>query len=181
MAAVVRLRENSHLPVVRLRENSHLPADGWSNWEKAMVPLHFEGIDIRHRGANQVGFICSSIRNAFPDKAQQCGIYEWGAKGTLPDQPSYVVYLGSTCRDQPALRGRINEYCNNGSHKKDLMNSALRRGYVLWVRVKIVEGDNPRRKDAEKMEKALLATYNYAWNVRNNGEERDILPRPQLQ
>ena len=34
-----------------------------------------------------------------------------------------------------ALKGRIFEYHTNGSHKRDLINDALSRGYELWVRV----------------------------------------------
>ena len=158
------------------REDS--PEGKWSIWEPAMVPMR-PGllVDFERRGSNQAGLICSSIRNAFPLQARHCGIYEWRAKGTLPHQPSHIVYLGSTCRTKPgALRGRILEYCANGSHKRNLINDALGRGYELWVRVKIVEGRNPTQKKAEDMENALLAGYDYAWNIRNNGQRRRILP-----
>ena len=156
------------------REGSHLPVAGWSNWELAMAPLP---VGFEPRGPNQPGMIFSGIRNAFPLQARHCGIYEWRAKGTLPHQPSHIVYLGSTCRTKPgALRGRILEYCANGSHKRHLSNDALCRGYELWVRVKIVEGINASRKNAESMENALLAWYDYAWNIRNNGQIRRILP-----
>ena len=149
----------------------------WSIWEPAMIPMRPDLlVGFEPRGPNQAGLICSSIRNAFPLQAQHCGIYEWRAKGTLPHQPSHIVYLGSTCRTKPgALRRRILEYCTNGSHKGDLINDALSSGYELWVRVKIVEGIDPRIK-AEAMENALLATYDYAWNIRNNGPIRHILP-----
>jgi len=160
------------------RERSHLPIAGWSHWEQAMVPTFREGVD-EPRGPGQDGFMCSSIRTAFPDQARHCGIYEWAAVGTLRGQPDnrVVVYIGSTCRDKPgALRRRILEYCTNGSHKEDLINEALHRGYELWVRVRIVEGSNPSRKNAEAMENEFLARYDYAWNTRNNGHIRDILP-----
>ena len=99
------------------REHSHLPA-GWSNWEEAMVPVFRSRVD-EPRGPNQAGFMRSSIRSAFPDKGRHCGIYEWRAKGTKPHQPNHVVYLGSTCTVKPgALRGRILQYCTNGSHKQ---------------------------------------------------------------
>ena len=161
------------------REKSHLPTAGWSDWEQAMVPALREGVD-EPRGPGQDGFRRKSIRSAFPDLAQHCGIYEWRAKGTLRGQPNHVVYLGSTCRGkQGALRGRILEYCRDGSHKKDLINDALKKGYELWVRVKEVEGKNPSREDAEAMENALLNKYDYAWNTRINGNIRKILPRCQ--
>lgn len=79
---------------------------------------------------------------------------------------------------------RILEYCTNGSHKDDLINDALRRGYELQVRVKVVGRMwnpvrriwHPREEVAENEENKLLATYNYAWNKRNNGQIREILP-----
>ena len=167
-------------PLRLLREHNDPPEAGWSGWEKAMVPAAAQNAgvyNLEQRGPNQVGFICSSIRNAFPYEAQHCGIYEWAAVGTLPDQPKRVIYIGSTCRSKPgALRGRILEYCNNGSHKKDFINYALNRGYALWVRVKVVEGLQLPGKDAEDMENQFLATYDYAWNIRNNGQIRNVLP-----
>ena len=157
-----------------LRENSHVPREGWSDWKRAMVPPQTVGYNLEPRGEHQVGFICSSIRSAFPDQAKRCGIYEWQARPH--GQPKRVVYVGSTCRSKRgSLRRRILEYCRNGSHKSDLFNDALSRGYELWVRVKISEAPNNPRKDAERMENELLETYNYAWNVRNNAI-RNILP-----
>ena len=165
----------------KYREHSHLSRAGWSNWELAMVPwiAGVPGVPVgfETRGPNQAGLIRSSIRRAFPDLARHCGIYEWRAKGTLRDRPNHVVYLGSTCRaKQGALRSRILEYCTSNSHKEDFINDALGNGYELWVRVKIVEGNNPTKKKAENMENALLEEYDYAWNKRNNGQFRYILP-----
>ena len=158
-----------------LRENSHVPTEGWSGWKRAMVPRQIEGHNLQPRGENQFGFICSSIRNAFPDQAKHCGVYEWQARKS--GQPNRVVYVGSTCRGKEgALRDRILEYCRNGSHKKDLINDALDEEYELWVRVKISQPSQNCKADAEKMENELLAKYNYAWNIRNNGEVRSILP-----
>lgn len=160
-------------------EGSRLLTAGWSHWEQAMVPLD-RGLD--HRGnPDQEGLMCSSIKTAFPIEAKCCGIYEWAAVGTFLGQPDHVVvYVGSTCRDKPgALRRRILEYCNNGSHNKDLINEALERGYEFWVRVKIVTGCHPYKEDAEvaeDMENKLLDRYDYAWNVRRNGRVRNILP-----
>ena len=162
------------------REQSHLPRAGWSDWVLAMIPWtpgSVLPVDCEARGRNQAGLIYSSIKNAFPSKAGHCGIYEWRAKGTLARQPNHVVYVGSTCRAKPgALRGRILEYCTNGSHKEDLINDALLRGYELWVRVKTVEGKYPSREKAQDMENALLTKYDYAWNTRINGQIRNILP-----
>ena len=175
------------------RERGHLPKAGWSQWETAMVPwipgvpglfvatgVPVLAVGFERRGRNQAGFILSSIRNAFPLLAGHCGIYEWQARGKLPRQPNHVVYVESTCRaKQGALRGRILEYCTNGSHKEGLINDALRKGYELRVRVQIVEGSKPSREDAEAMENALLNKYDYAWNTRINGQIRNILPQCQ--
>ena len=162
------------------RERSHLQREGWSDWVQAMVPWvpRAPGFPTgsNPRG-DQPGLICSSnIQTALSSYARHCGIYEWQARGILPNQPNYVVYVGSTCRGKPgALKGRIQEYCRNGSHKSVLINDALWRGYELWVRVKIVEGSNPSKEKAQDMENALLNKYDYAWNTRINGQIRNIL------
>ena len=96
-------------------------ADGWSDWDRAMLSPLAVGYNLEPR-LNQVDFICSSIRNAFPDHAQYCGVHEWQTR--RPRQPDRVVYVGSTCRCStkpgPLLK-RILEYCRNGSHKKKIL------------------------------------------------------------
>ena len=143
-----------------------------------MVPPCYTAFskNLQRRGRNQDGFISSSIRKALPLLARHCGIYEWGAKGPLLGQNKIkALYLGSSCRAKPgALTGRIRDYLRNGSHKQDLINGALLKGYELWVRVKPTRIN--RKLNAELMENKLLAKYNYAWNKRNNGNRiRDIL------
>ena len=139
-----------------------------------MVPNYTAGKNLKRRARNQPGFVTSSIRKAFSDQARHCGIYEWKAQrpGQRKDD---VVYVGSTCRDKAgSLRDRIQNYCRDGSHKKKLMNKALRSGYELWVRVKPTRTRS--KLNAEKMENKLLDKYNYAWNKRNNGNRvRNIL------
>ena len=157
-----------------LREHSRLSQNGWSHWKRAMVPNNSNALThrLKRRDSDQQGWMCRSIRKAFLYYANHCGVYEWRVRGTRDDQPTYVVYIGSTCRSKRgALRARILEYCRNGSHKMDLFNRALQRGYEMWVRVKVSRG----RRTAEKEENALLARYNYAWNKRRNGNIRDIL------
>ena len=154
------------------RERSRLPRKGWTIWTKAMVPYYTAGKNLERRGPNQVGFISPRIRYFFPQLARHCGIYEWGAK--RPGQrKNKVVYLGNTC-NPAALEGRIQGYCRNGSHKADLINDALLRGYELSVRFKTT---SVRRKpNSVRMEKKLLSEYNYAWNKRHNGNRvRNIL------
>ena len=156
-----------------LREQSHLPTEGWSDWVRAMVPDISPAGRQRYEERDTEGYMCRYIRDAFPEYADYCGIYEWRAKGTFPNQPNFVVYIGSTCRSKPgALRKRILEYCNNGSHKAVQIDDALGRGYELWVRVKRADG---RRKSAEDRENELLDKYDYAWNIRRNEKLREIL------
>ena len=165
----------------RERELSYLlgsDAEGWTQWKKAMVPQPDRDTkrcgDTKRRRHGQVGFMCTKIKSAFRDQARHCGIYEWRAKGTLPNQPNNIVYVGSTCWvGEGALKGRIMQYCTNGSHQKDLINAALSKGYELWVRVKISKG----RHNAKDMEDNLLCKYDYAWNTQNNGSMRNILPK----
>ncbi len=165
----------------RLRERSNLQGEqskGWSGWKRAMVPPDVEGRNLKPRGPNQVGTMCSNIETAFGNLAEHCGIYEWRANGTRPRQPNHIVYVGSTClcRQPQKLGGRIIRYCKYGNHKKDLINKALGRGYEMWVRIKKAKSE----RDAQDQENALLAKYDYAWNKRQNGGVdgmRAILPR----
>lgn len=54
------------------------------------------------------------------------------------------------------------------------MNEALLKGFELWVRVKPTRGRD--KLFAEELENQLLASYNYPWNKRNNGNRiRNIL------
>ena len=144
------------------REDGRPRKEGWSDWSKAMVPFRYNGVKKRARGNH--GYIVRDIKRAFPYKATKCGIYEWRVE--KPGRRSVVVYVGSTCRGKPgSLRDRINEYCNDGSHKSELINDALHRGYTLPVRVKAARSS----ENVEELEKALLDRYDYAWNKDRNG------------
>ena len=172
-------RENSIIVAmnIRIRETSNLQGDeahGWSKWIWAMAPENTPRENHLERRVNdQVGFVntnlTDSLRQANPNVAELCGIYEWRATEEYGANPS-VVYLGSTC---PPARGprpwrlenRIVAYTKRGNHKKELINYALTRGCELWVRFKPA----PVETEAREMENELLRQYNYAWNVRNNG------------
>ena len=159
----------------RLRENVQPPREGWSRWEKAIVPDEPLGEDYETRSDGEEGVMRKKIRKVLPNEMKKCGIYEWQARGTFEGEPDeVVVYVGSTCRAKPgALRDRILEYCDDGSHKSAIINKALQRGYELWVRVKTSGRSSDRsRKTAENMENELLERYDYAWNLRNNGKTR---------
>jgi hypothetical protein len=167
----------------KLREDSDLPTEGWSDWTRAMVPAkspsRAEKEDFRRRPGNRRGFVCITDMKDVFDK-YDCGIYEWMAVGTKGRHETKVVYIGSTCREKPgALKYRIKEYCSNGSHKSELIDGALEKGYELWVRVKPSGRSKVRAKNlenAEKLENDLLSKYNYAWNIRDNIGLRDVLP-----
>lgn len=168
----------------RIRETSHLQheeAFGWSDWIWAMVPVDTERKNnLERRGDGQDGYKNKNLRERIEQAAQAkqwvdnlCGIYEWRVtkfEGTDPR----VVYVGSTCprsrSPRQSMRNRIVAYTTNGNHKRELINEALRRGYELWVRFKLTKDEN----EAMAMEDALLARYDYAWNIRNN-DVRPIL------
>ena len=141
-----------------------------------MVPTS-HGSYTENRGRGQPGYMWSNIRNVLDEVAGLCGIYEFQARGTLPGQlQSAIVYVGSTC-PRGADRGlcrrlnsRIINYCRHGNHKEDLINDALRRKYELWVRYKQARS----AEEAQAWENALLAAYDYSWNVRNNGNIRAV-------
>jgi len=159
-----------------LREKSNLQppqSQGSSDWKKAMIPVATNGYT-QNRGNNQEGFIWKHILEKGAIPKDLCGIYEW--RTIRQDQPNRVVYVGSTCtrgRRGPfrRLQNRILGYCRTGNHKNALINDALKRGYTLEVRYKVADDE----EDAKTQENDLLAKYNYAWNIRNNGL-RDILP-----
>lgn len=151
---------------------------GWTHtWIKAMLPdsLGAEEPIFRKRNIDQAGYrlLSKTVIMALGDAGQHSGIYEWAAK--QPHGELKVVYVGSTCRSKRGkLKDRILEYCNSGSHKHPLINDALVKGYELFLRVK----PSANQVGAEREENELLAKYNYAWNVRNNGAVRQILPSP---
>ena len=166
MANNLRERESNNL------QGSH--AHSWTKWVRAIVPNEEEQFQERESG--HIGYMRTNMTDAF-DKGtlEKCGIYEWQAEGTPVHQPNYVVYVGSTCRGKKgALKQRIQEYCKKGSHKRNLINKALNKGYELKVRVKTSALNT--KEDAQDMENKLLKNYDYAWNKRLNGKIRNIPP-----
>ena len=157
------------------RENNdlvRLPGQGsWSQWKRAMVPTSSGFTE--NRGPGQVGYMWSNIRNELNGGEGFCGIYEFQVRGGTQ---SAVVYVGSTCPRQAdggqcrRLKNRIINYCRHGNHKADLINYALSSGYELWVRYKQAGS----LEEAQAWENALLAMYDYSWNVRNNGNIRVV-------
>ena len=95
-----------------------------------MVFPDSNGRNLEPRGPGQVGYMSSSIETALGNLAELCGIYEWKAVGTRRNQPTFIVYVGSTCvrRKPQKLGSRIIRYCKYGNHKKDIINEALARG-----------------------------------------------------
>ena len=151
---------------------------GWSYWIIGMANGETPGTQNRHfrrrRGQNQVGYRNSNLAYELQQAGVTfCGIYEWSAvKYVYQDgrlrSSRRVVYVGSTCRPNgecQLMQSRIVAYTSTGNHKKDLINAALERGWELWVRFKNATDDD----EAKDMENALLGSYNYAWNIRNNG------------
>ena len=162
-------RENNDL--VRFQDQGP-----WSLWRRAMVPTS-HGRFTENRGPGQPGYMWSNIRNVLNEVAGLCGIYEFQVRGTLPGQlQGAIVYVGSACPRGAdgglcrKLNSRIINYCRHGNHKAFQINDALRRGYELWVRYKQARS----AEEAQAWENALLAAYDYAWNVRNNGNIRAV-------
>ena len=179
----------------------------WSNWTLAMSPKRESGFKERRRSrknpadprGNLLGYKISvcDLKEQLKDKADNfaCGIYEWMASKKVGRRTmDYVVYIGSTCQDHGKKGNfikRIMEYCNNGSHKSQLIERALGLGYELWVSFKgscgycsnskcCDRGLNDHQKNriaAEEDENSALLCYDYAWNVREQGGSgiRDIL------
>ena len=148
-----------------LRETCKLPEDGWSPWKKAMVPWPDQNFTERE---GNVGYRLRGIGydvHVIP-AYYECGIYEWQARKT--GQPDRVVCVGSTCWSKnETLRHRIREeYCIEGSRKRDLINDALNRGYELWFHFKVIVATRGVAC-AEDHENSLLAQFDYAWNTRN--------------
>ena len=156
---------------------SPLLRHGWSDWVKAMVPqaaLQPQFSTQRpNRWKQESEEILANAPGLYYDVGSGYGIYEWQArKAESWKETKIVVYIGSTSNARlESLRDRVQEYCRNGSHKADLINDALTNGYELWFRVKSA----PDRQTAEDLENELLDRYDYAWNVRRNGEFRRIL------
>lgn len=145
----------------------------WSDWMKAIVPqaAHQPNFDTHRPNGwtRKSQEILSNVPGLYFDVGSECGIYEWQARKIENwNETKIVVYVGSTCKAYPgsSLRDRVTEYCTNGSNKAEFMNDALTKGYELWVRVKTAKD----REEAEDLENELLDGYDYAWNVRNNGE-----------
>ena len=159
--------------------NNLVPFQGqgpWSQWMRAMVPTSHGGYT-ENRGPGQPGYVWSNIRNVLNEVVGLCGIYEFQVRGTLPHHlQSAVVYVGSTCQRQAdggqchRLNSRIINYCRPGNHKADLINDALSRGMSCGSVISRLGVE----KEAQDWENALLAAYNYAWNVRNNGNVRAV-------
>ena len=139
----------------------HRLSTGWSSWHKAMAP------DKRQGYKKRPGMIGYKITRLVVPNGHRCGIYEWKIVHPVR-QVNNVVYVGSTCRSNcNSLRARIKEYCSNGSHKRDEINEALRRGYELHFRTKPALDEDAARR----MEEMRLRTgrTNYSWNVVMNG------------
>ena len=145
------------------RENNDLEGDeaeGWSEFMRVMSPTAADGNQQRHH--KKPGYIVKRNLQMLPDK---CGIYEWKIRLPKSSNDGLVVYVGSSCTSQGGLRGRVREYCKDGSHIKPQIDDALNKGYELHVHYKLAENT----ETARRLESNLLRKYNYAWNSKQNG------------
>ena len=150
-----------------------VPVGDWSGWQKLIVPERGLGRDYKDRSKGHVG---SYRKGRYLPGDGVCGIYEWKMVNPDVEEDSHIVYLGSSCsKGNAPLRNRILQYCKNGSHKREEINDALRKGYVLYVRYRQFQGND----EANEAENYLLGKYNYAWNEHNNAIRKPI--RQDLQ
>jgi hypothetical protein len=115
--------------------------------------------------------------NPFPNKQ---GVYEMrvvppGAE----EKDSVVIYLGKAGGIEPgnksSLRQRMNQYMQNGSHKKELYDALLRGGCKIQVRVASASIGTRRTNSFEsskKIESHFLSKNDYAANKMENGNTR---------
>ena len=150
-------------PRIRRETPSLQPiVQGWSDWYT---------IFLSRRGR----VICEDKLKDL--KYKRCAIYEWRA---VRNGESYVVYVGSTCRDPntaQCARGtcsliqRVKEYASNRPHKVELIDDALGKGFNLQIRFKKYN----TQEEALEFEHKHLDKFDYAWNKRRNGNIRHIL------
>jgi hypothetical protein len=70
------------------------------------------------------------------------------------------VYVGETSNE----RARISSYAYCGSHLRREINLALRRGWTLFYRARAMRS----KAEAVLAQDALLAQYDYDWNIAGN-------------
>jgi len=102
---------------------------------------------------------------------QTASVYEFQARGS---GAPVVVYCGATNKERgdKSTRMRVQQYLSNGAHKSDAIEDALNRDYEIWIRICRCPG----MEVACELENELLKSYDYAWNVRDNGGKiRQIL------
>jgi Uri superfamily endonuclease len=102
---------------------------------------------------------------------QTASVYEFQARGS---GDPVVVYCGSTNKERgdKSTRQRMQQYLSNGAHKAWAIDDALNRDYEIWVRICRCPG----MEVASQLENELLKSYDYAWNIRDNGGKiRQIL------
>ena len=156
----------------------------WTQWVLAITPVWYNG-DFRRRETDEYqrpGYKITKaeLKHQFGNESKSCGVYEWMARHTVTKE-EYVVHIGSTCRSKSGnFIDRIYEYCNDGSHKADFIDSALEKGYELLVRFK-GSGDasgtnNHNKTKAECDENTILMLYDYAWNIRSVKQLERSLP-----
>lgn len=68
-----------------------------------------------------------------------------------------VVYAGETVNE----RQRMMDYAIHGSHKAEIINWHLKRGWSLWYRACA----KPSKTKARAMQDRLLFRFHYDWNV----------------
>ncbi len=151
--------EKDVLEGFRAQERLKNHYEGWSEWIPALLPVSQNAWFQKHPGIKN--FVNVQQLNHW-------GVYELALCD--PDKKLYVVYAGSSS----CLYKRIEKYLAHGDHIAARLSPYLKLGCSVWVRWR--QGKNWNRlADFEALESYMLATYDYAFNVKNNGNFRNVL------
>lgn len=158
-------------------EYQRLPGGGiFGQWKTIMAPSNdAEVIANPDKFTNRNGEGMRLSNNPFP---REKGVYE--VRIVPPEGSSrdaVCIYLGKAGADdkESTLYSRIQQYMQNGSHKKELYDSLLKGGCKIQVRV-AQEGMTTRARTGEQkskdVESFFLKKNDYAANKLENGNYR---------
>lgn len=78
----------------------------------------------------------------------------------LDDDDVQTVYIG----ESDSIMKRLNSYGETGSHKKDIIDYHLKKGFKLCF----CFYETRNKKEAQEIEYLFLMKYNFEWNIKNN-------------
>ena len=104
---------------------------------------------------DEIGYVSKNWTMLLRYQLNGCGIYEIQIRRAYI-KPK-IVYVGSTCRKRNdcSLERRLSEYTRNGSHKKELIDQALRWKYDIYVRIKKLEIRSDAKIETSRSEQKI--------------------------